>query len=289
MQFKKEWFRTVKYFVGINVEQTPAYGKKTLYVVGLALINKIKDRVAVDNIKYIHLGANRSFTNLQKNNNDYIIPGILHGDKSTKGSEWNSLIKTLINDGFTVTLEYLANEHASVLEIISSDIWESNKFIPVLTVQIPHLANCNPNLTLKIDDIGFDETNPGVWCHNCKDATDNNKFTRWDEYEIDEYTPIAQLLNNLNISNIHEHQDITPVDLPNLIGSDTNTDTVDIINDMSTVHDLSDSDQVDNLDNPIKEKGVRKKFISKETVAKAYAEGVNSDALSPKKARPTEV
>ena len=38
---------------------------------------------------------------------------------------------------------------------------------------------------VKVDDIGYDQTNPGVWCHTIDDLKDNKKFTSWDKYTKD--------------------------------------------------------------------------------------------------------
>jgi hypothetical protein len=35
--------KTVKFFTGTEVEHTPAYGKKTLFVVGLQPVSEIQD------------------------------------------------------------------------------------------------------------------------------------------------------------------------------------------------------------------------------------------------------
>jgi hypothetical protein len=44
----------------------------------------------------------------------------------------------------------------------------------------------NYNTTLKIDDIDFDKTNPGVWCHPLNELLNKETFTNWDQYSKDE-------------------------------------------------------------------------------------------------------
>jgi hypothetical protein len=43
----------------------------------------------------------------------------------------------------------------------------------------------NYNTCVKIDDIGFNDTNPGVWVQQVKDLLDSNKFTPWIKYKND--------------------------------------------------------------------------------------------------------
>jgi hypothetical protein len=38
---------------------------------------------------------------------------------------------------------------------------------------------------LKIDDVDFDATNPGVWTHSLHSLMDRSKFTDWAQYNND--------------------------------------------------------------------------------------------------------
>ena len=51
----------VQYFVGTEVEHTPQYGKKTLFVVGIKTSDEIKDMAKKNGCKHIYLAANMSF------------------------------------------------------------------------------------------------------------------------------------------------------------------------------------------------------------------------------------
>ena len=51
----------VTFFTGIEIEHTPAYGKNTLFVVGLHNQDKIVDMAKNSNCDHIYLGANHSF------------------------------------------------------------------------------------------------------------------------------------------------------------------------------------------------------------------------------------
>jgi hypothetical protein len=56
----------------------------------------------------------------------------------------------------------------------------------VISVKVPYAKLLGYNATIKIDDIGFDRSNPGVWCHRLHDLQSSEKFTSWDEYSKDE-------------------------------------------------------------------------------------------------------
>ena len=56
----------------------------------------------------------------------------------------------------------------------------------MISVKVPHIRLFNYNATVKVDDTGFKESNPGVWCHRLHDLMDRSKFTDWSKYTKDE-------------------------------------------------------------------------------------------------------
>lgn len=163
----RDGHENVKFFIGPEVEHTPANSKKTLFVVGKQDLDAIK-RVARENkTPHIFMGANHSF---EIDNSPY----------------WQTTIAGLLDLGFWVSLDYEAHLHDKVLKMLSPGIWQSRLFVPLLSVRIPHLASSNPNLTVKIDDIDFKATNEGVWCMHFRELMDSNRFTDWSEYTSDE-------------------------------------------------------------------------------------------------------
>ena len=50
-----------KFFVGTEVEHTPMYGQRTLFVIGLQNPKEILARALNNNCPHIYLGANQSF------------------------------------------------------------------------------------------------------------------------------------------------------------------------------------------------------------------------------------
>lgn len=161
----------VKFFVGPEVEHTPASTRKTLFVVGQQPLTEILLHVDQVKVSHVFLGANHSFD---------------AGYVSGADTYWKDTIAALINKNVMVTLEYPAHQHQCILSILGQEIFESRNFVPLLSVRIPNFETSGPNLTVKIDDVDFQSTNRGVWCHSVKDLTDSNKFTDWQEYIGDE-------------------------------------------------------------------------------------------------------
>ena len=60
-----------------------------------------------------------------------------------------------------------------------------NKLIPLISVPVPDM-NWNVNTCIKLDDVDFRASNPGVWVHHVHDLKQRSKFTSWDKYTKDE-------------------------------------------------------------------------------------------------------
>ena len=186
----------VKFFVGSEVEQTPAAGKKTLFVVGEQPINTILKHAREHRVQHVYMGANHSFV-LDVNNFEY----------------WDKTIIALLNAGYWTTLDYEAHNHRDLRIWLSNTIWESRLFVPLLSVRIPHLEKSNSNLTIKIDDIDFEATNPGVWCIHVNQLTDSNRFTGWGEYGTDQVidAPVENVVPEVVIA-----EEVSTVETPSV-------------------------------------------------------------------------
>jgi len=156
-----------KFFIGTEVEHSPAYGQRTLFVIGVQNPKEILARALNNNCPHIYLGANQSFK----------------PDSKEEWEEWTFVINTLLDADIWVTLDYPIEMHEDVLEC---GMTEYNTFIPMISVKIPFIKELNYNATLKIDDIGFNETNPGVWTHSMHELMDRKQFTDWTKYTKDE-------------------------------------------------------------------------------------------------------
>jgi len=160
----------ITFFTGTEVEHTPAYGKKTLFVVGLQSIVHVQDWARTTGCEHIYFGANMSF------------PKLLANDGG-EWSKWETLIHYFLDKGYWCTLDI---DVSSVEGLLESGFCEHNQFIPQISVKLPYLQQLGYNATIKLDDIDFEYSNPGVWCHRLRDLTTTDTFTDWDQYGKDE-------------------------------------------------------------------------------------------------------
>ena len=163
---------SITFFTGIEIEKTPAYGMKTLFVTGVHDAYVIMELAREHKCTHIYFGANQSFPKLEVND-------------AESWRLWEDMIYVCLDadDEFWCTLDL---DVAQIEGLLESGLVEKRQFIPQLSVKIPYLQQLGYNATIKIDDKDFKATNPGVWCHNLHDLLDRNKFTSWDEYGKDE-------------------------------------------------------------------------------------------------------
>lgn len=185
----RDGHNNVRFFIGGEVEKTPAFSRKTLFVVGEQNIADIVAAATEHKVTHVFMGANHSFDTATMSDSKY----------------WDATITTLLDFGIMVTLDYQAHQHETVLKMLNAGIWQSRLFVPLLAVRIPKIQTSNVNLTVKIDDIDFNATNPGVWCMHFHEVTDSNRFTDWQEYETD------QVLGDATPSTVSE---VPPVSIP---------------------------------------------------------------------------
>ena len=157
-----------KFFVGTEIEHTPAYGMRTLFVVGLQDSTDIAIQCTMNRCDHIYLGANQSY-----NPKDY-----------GEVSQWDDLVANLLHADLWVTLD-IDSKFVDISSDLLSCACEYNKFIPMLSFKVPYIRNLNYNTCVKIDDKGFKATNPGVWVHHLHDLMDRRRFTTWSKYEND--------------------------------------------------------------------------------------------------------
>ena len=158
------------FFVGTEIEKTPAFGMKTLFVVGVQDASVIINLVKNNDCTHIYFGANQSFPKLEVND-------------AAEWNPWERMIEECLEYGLWCTLDL---DVAQVEGLLESGLVEQRRFIPQISVKLPYLTQLGYNATIKIDDIGFDATNPGVWCHRLRDLTTTEAFTGWDAYGQDE-------------------------------------------------------------------------------------------------------
>jgi hypothetical protein len=158
----------VTFFVGTEVEHTPAYGMKTLFVVGIHNEQVIIELARGNDCEHIFFGANHSFNPAY---NDY------EGWKA-----WEEMIQTCLDQGFLCSLDIPLS---AVEEFNDGGLNDHNNFIPQIKVPVPYLKLWNYNTMIKIDDKDFNATNPGVWSIPIGAVTQRKYFTAWREYKND--------------------------------------------------------------------------------------------------------
>ena len=163
--YKDGTAKDVIFFIGNEVEHTPAYGKKTLFVTGVQPVEHIE--LNLQGCEHIFFGANHSFN--PQNYNEH--------------KAWEEMIFYFLDKDYLCSLDIPINQ---VEEFHESGYCERDNFIPQIRVPIPYIKLWNYNTMLKIDDRDFKATNPGVWSHSLHTLMDRSKFTDWSQYKNDE-------------------------------------------------------------------------------------------------------
>ena len=166
----REGHEEVSFFIGTEVEHTPALGMPTLFVVGYQTQEVIEEQLnKCLGIRHIFFGANDSY----------------RPRTPAEHTAWENVIMTFLDRGFWCSLdipfEYVAEFH-------EGGLCERDRFIPIIKVPIPYIRLWNYNTCIKIDDQDFAASNPGVWVHSLHDLQDQTKFTPWHHYQEDQPT-----------------------------------------------------------------------------------------------------
>lgn len=156
------------FFTGVEVENSPAKGMQTLFVVGIQPVDTILANVLNSKSQHVYIGANMSLHNLEY-------------DDHIAWREWDSMIEGVLDSNIVsyVTVDFTTAQVEGFLESRAS---EDNRVIPMISVKLPYTKLLNYNTTIKIDDKGFNATNPGVWCHSLHDLMNRETFTPWHAY-----------------------------------------------------------------------------------------------------------
>lgn len=166
----REGHEAVSFFVGTEVEHTPAYGERTLFVVGVQDSSTIIAEAWRHSCTHIYFGANQSFPKLSATD-------------AKRWRSWEDMIMACLDESFTCTLDLDVTCAEGLLE---SGLVERHNFIPMLSVKLPYIRQFPYGATLKLDDRDFAATNPGVWCHSLHDLQKRRVFTPWSKYTNDE-------------------------------------------------------------------------------------------------------
>lgn len=170
--YTDEELEEISFFLGKEVEHTPAYDMKTLFIVGIQctteILKVLDDPFTKVNtpIKHLFFGANHSFS----------------PTTPTEWSNWENMIKFFLNRNYLCSLDIPIS---CVEEFHESGLCEYDNFIPQIRVPIPYIKLWNYNTMLKLDDRDFKATNPGVWSHSLHTLMDRKCFTDWNQYNED--------------------------------------------------------------------------------------------------------
>mgnify|MGYP001188300009 CR=1 FL=1 len=164
--YEKGVQEAVTFFTGIEVEKTPAFGMKTLFVTGLQDPKEITKFYKKEKCEHIFFGANHSF-NPQDDN---------------VWAEWEYIILHFLKQDILCSLDIPLRYAEDFLEI---GLTEHHNFIPQLRIPLPYVEQWNYNTMLKIDDKDFKATNPGIWTHSLHDLKSKETFTDWTKYRLD--------------------------------------------------------------------------------------------------------
>lgn len=169
----------VRCFVGKEVEASPAKGKVTMFIVGrhrprtLAAYFQFASTLCgtMGPITHVYFGANWSFD-------------------AERMKIWENGIRYFLKEGLWCTLDI---RPAHVPLISKTGLCRHARFIPMVSVRVADVRGLGNNATLKIDDVGFDATNPGVWCSPLRLAMRPEGFTDWSAYSVDKVIDISTL------------------------------------------------------------------------------------------------
>lgn len=153
----KHFNEGVIYAMGPEVEYTPAFSLRTLYVHSVRAVSQILEQAEKYKCKHIKLGAFGTYQN---------------------NKLWNKLIPELISAGYQVTLEYPASSHEFLLEVLDKSIWASSSFIPVATCELKQ-ADSIKNLVIKVHG----EVGTESYAKSAKEVLDSNRATHYSDYD----------------------------------------------------------------------------------------------------------
>jgi hypothetical protein len=160
----REGYDNVNFFRGKEVEKTPAFGKQTLFVVGVQSVDDIAEHI--HGVEHIFFGANHSF----------------YPQTPTEWDRWSAMIVHFLKLGYVCSLDIPVTH---VEDFNDTCLCEYRNFIPQIRLSIPYVRLWNYNTMIKIDDNDFDSTNPGVWTHSLHSLMSRRTFTDWDQYNED--------------------------------------------------------------------------------------------------------
>lgn len=158
---------TAKMFVGQEVERTPYFGLRTLFVVGSPQdqVDLIKQHADANNCTHIFLGANHSY---EPQSIEEAIEWTLAISKLAKKYK----ISVDVGSNF---LHYFRRSKAHLVKDVCLQI----------RLEVRDISEYNDLVMIKIDDSGFRHSNAGIWTLPLTKICVEENFTAWDAYNKD--------------------------------------------------------------------------------------------------------
>ena len=92
------------------------------------------------------------------------------------------VIQHLLDHRFQVKLDITRG-----FDLTSIDMFIDSEYFHIMySLPIAYAERYKNSITIKVDDIGFDKTNSGVWCNTLDKLMDPVSKTEWSSYTTDE-------------------------------------------------------------------------------------------------------
>lgn len=157
----------VIYFVGTEIEHTRVLGEHTLFKTGerpldeILIYLRLAEEHVGESITHIYFTANHSLTQIK---------------------DW-TVVSELLSRGYTVTVDGFLDD----LEKVMDKLEPHPNLLIMAAAPFDYEKFRKHNTYIKLDDKEpFFGTNPGVWVHPLNKLLDNDVFTVWDQYQVDE-------------------------------------------------------------------------------------------------------
>ena len=147
------------FFVGTEIENSYFYGLRTLFVVGYQDTARVISYASEESCSHVYLGANHSTNN-----------GLL--------AHLLTQSKKLLDTGHKVTLDMDIKDYPWVEQ---QEVLDHPNFCLMLSCKVPNIKD--RKVCLKLDDIDFKATNPGVWVFRNEKL--RTTYNDWSEYGKD--------------------------------------------------------------------------------------------------------
>jgi hypothetical protein len=155
------------YVMGDEVENTPAYGKKSLFITSVADYDLIEQMAKDHNIKQLYFEFIWAI-----DNHPNAIPKVI--------KDFRKALKYFLDKGYLCGLDTPA-EYAEKF----ADLHKYKNLINNIAIDIPKLDKYNDNTVVKLRDAKFGGDNGGVYVTPLNKIMTDKNFTSWGDFGPD--------------------------------------------------------------------------------------------------------